>query len=79
MAGARPLYEESLRLRRLVGDRPGIAVSLNSLALLRGLAGELETARELSDESLALRRDLGDRAGHRRLAPDSGVPGAVGR
>ena len=57
------MYEESLRLRRLVGDRRGMGVALNGLALLRGVTGELEVARQLAEEALALRRDLGDRRG----------------
>jgi hypothetical protein len=38
-------------------------VSLNSLALLHGQAGELDLARARADEGRALRRDLGDRRG----------------
>jgi tetratricopeptide repeat protein len=63
VAGARPLYEESLRLRRHVGNLYGIGVSLNSLALLSGLTGDLDAARRLGEEALGLRWDLGDRRG----------------
>jgi hypothetical protein len=52
----------SLRLRRLVGDRRGIGVALNSLALLRGRTGG-STSPRAGGRALALRRGLGDRRG----------------
>jgi predicted ATPase/class 3 adenylate cyclase/Tfp pilus assembly protein PilF len=60
---ARSLYEESLALRRELGDKLGIAASLNNLALVAQQQGDYDTARSLLEESLALRRELGDKLG----------------
>lgn len=55
---ARDLYEESLALRREIGNRNGIASALNNLGMLATAHGELDDARELLEASLALRREL---------------------
>jgi tetratricopeptide (TPR) repeat protein len=67
---ARPLYDESLAIRREWGDRHGIAEILYSLGLAVGGRGDYHTARSLHEEALALRRELGDdwRAGWSLLA-----------
>jgi len=57
------LHEESLTLRRELGDRQGIAISLNSLANVAVEREDHETARALYEQSLALRRDVGDERG----------------
>lgn len=62
-AGARPLHDESLGIRRVLNDRVGIATSLNNLASVSYFEGDLETAGARISESLAIRRELGDRAG----------------
>ncbi len=62
-ARARDHYAASLKLRRAMDDRLGIATSLNGLGLLAGYAGDYAGARALHEEALALRRDLGDRQG----------------
>jgi predicted ATPase/transcriptional regulator with XRE-family HTH domain len=56
---ARPHFEESMALRRTVGDHAGIAASLNVLGNLARGQGDLMAARPLYEESLALRRDIG--------------------
>ena len=56
-------HEESLAIRRQLGDRSGIAGSLNNLANVLALQGEYASARKLYEESLAIRRQLGDRNG----------------
>jgi non-specific serine/threonine protein kinase len=60
---ARVLHEESLAIRRELGDRFGIATSLNSLGNVSLSQGEYLVARTLYEESLAIRRELGDRFG----------------
>ncbi|MCW5849426.1 MAG: tetratricopeptide repeat protein [Anaerolineae bacterium] len=59
---ARELYEESLALRRDLGDKRGTANLLNNLGVLARFEGDLEMARARYEESLALLRTLNDRA-----------------
>ena len=61
--GARALGEESLAIRRQLGDRKGIAASLNNLGLVACDQGDYPAARALYEESLAIKRELGDRVG----------------
>ena len=61
--GARALHEESLAIRRALGDRSSIAISLNSLGNVASNQRDYPTARALFEESLAIRRELGDRSG----------------
>lgn len=60
---ARALYEESLAMRRELGDRKGISISLNNLGALAFRLTEYAFARTCFEESLAIRRELGDRHG----------------
>jgi tetratricopeptide (TPR) repeat protein len=62
-ADAMARHEESLHLRRSLGDLRGVADSLNNLGLVAHDLGDYERARVLLEESLALKRDLDDRAG----------------
>jgi tetratricopeptide (TPR) repeat protein len=55
------LYDESLTLRRELGDRPGVAVLLNNQGIIARHQHELNDARRMNEESLALFRQLGDR------------------
>jgi non-specific serine/threonine protein kinase len=57
---AAALYDESLAIRRALGDRHGAAWSLNSSGVLARDRGDDERARALYEESLALFRALGD-------------------
>ena len=59
---AAELYEESLALRRELGDKRGTANLLNNLGVLARFEGDLATARARYEESLALLRSLSDRA-----------------
>jgi len=63
LAQAAAFHEASLAVRRSLGDRRGIAISLNSLANVAVDRGDYELARALHEDSLALRRELGDRRG----------------
>jgi predicted ATPase/DNA-binding SARP family transcriptional activator len=62
-ASARTLLDESLSLRRELGDKQGIAWSLNLLGNVAYDQGDYASARVLHEESLGLCRELGDRLG----------------
>lgn len=62
-ASARSLHEESLSIRRELGNREGIASSLNSLGKVSYDQGDFASARALHEESLSLWRELGDKQG----------------
>jgi predicted ATPase/DNA-binding winged helix-turn-helix (wHTH) protein len=64
-AAARALHEESLAIRRGLGDRRGISVSLNNLAMavLHQDGRDHARSQELLEESLAIRRELDDQWG----------------
>lgn len=55
---ANELYEESLALRREIGDQLGIASALNNLGMLATSQGDLSRARKLLETSFELRREL---------------------
>lgn len=58
---ARRLNDESLAIRRELGDVPGVAVLLNNQGIIARFLQELDEARRLNDEALALFREMGDR------------------
>jgi predicted ATPase/DNA-binding SARP family transcriptional activator len=60
---ARSLHQESLEIRRELGDRQGFAISLGNLGNVAYDQGDYATARSLQEESLEMRRELGDRPG----------------
>ena len=60
-ATARELNQESLALRRELGDTPGVATLLNNLGIIARFQRDLPGARQMNDESLALFREMGDR------------------
>ena len=60
-ATARALNQESLALRRELGDTPGVATLLNNLGIIARFQHDLPGARQMNDESLALFRQIGDR------------------
>jgi predicted ATPase len=59
-AAADAVLRESLEIARELGDKQGIAVSLNALALIARERGDIRGARSLFEESLAEWRELGD-------------------
>jgi non-specific serine/threonine protein kinase len=61
-AAAQALHEESLAIRRELGDQRGIAGSLNNLGLIARYRGEHATAHALLQEAIAIERQLGVRA-----------------
>ncbi len=60
-------YEESLALRRQLGDTAGAAISLHNLGLIARDLGDRALAHARFSESLGLFRDLSD-SGHTALA-----------
>jgi tetratricopeptide (TPR) repeat protein len=60
---ADPLYEESLAIKRDLGDRRGIAKLLGDLGNVAYEHGDYRQARSLLEESLAIQQKLGDRWG----------------
>lgn len=58
---ARLLFDESLALRRELGDKKGIAASLNNLGTIAWNTGDYATARRLFGESLTVRQEIGDK------------------
>ncbi|HET9224124.1 MAG TPA: tetratricopeptide repeat protein, partial [Roseiflexaceae bacterium] len=59
-AQAIALYEESLALRRELGDKRGIAIVLNNLGLLARDRNDYASARARLEEALTVLRDVGD-------------------
>ena len=59
-ASADALIRESLDIARQLGDKQGVAVSLNALAVIARDRGDVAVARSLFEESLVLWRELGD-------------------
>jgi len=70
---ARALYEESLAIRRELGDRSGIAGSLGNLGNVAVNQGDHPAARALQEQSLAIYRELGDRFGTANTLNNLGV------
>ncbi len=62
-ATARAQHEESLAIRRELGDRKGVAASLNNLGIVTLDQGDFAAARALHEESLEIARQLGNRNG----------------
>jgi adenylate cyclase len=60
-AMARELNQESLAIRREVGDTPGVATLLNNLGIIARFQRDLREARRMNEESLVLFREMGDR------------------
>ena len=57
------LLEQSLAIRREIGDRAGEAVTLNNISQIYDAWGRYEEALKLLEQSLAIWREVGDRAG----------------
>jgi predicted ATPase len=59
---ARAMLEESIALRRSLGDRSGVAASLGNLGIVLIDQGDYARAATVLEESLAMRRELGNAA-----------------
>ncbi len=60
---ARTLHEESLAIKRELGDQAGVAASLNNLGHVARLQGDYRAARALYEEGLGVGREMGDPRG----------------
>jgi serine/threonine protein kinase/Tfp pilus assembly protein PilF len=56
-------YQESLAIKRRIGDKRGIAASLNNIAQIQERLGNSEPALKSYQEALQLRREIGDKKG----------------
>lgn len=62
-ATAAPLFESALEDYRALGDRKGIASSLNSIGSATRNSGDIAKARAFFEEALEIRRAIGDEGG----------------
>jgi predicted ATPase/class 3 adenylate cyclase len=62
-AASRTLYEQSLTIRRSLGDQSGIAACLIHLGMVASYQGNQAAARALIEEGLTLSRQTGDTIG----------------
>jgi predicted ATPase/DNA-binding NarL/FixJ family response regulator/Tfp pilus assembly protein PilF len=60
LEGARRQFEQSVAVKRLLGDSLGLALSLAKLGEVIGTQGDIRLAHQLLGESVALQRELGD-------------------
>jgi tetratricopeptide (TPR) repeat protein len=60
---ARALYSDSLALKREIGDKRGIALSLSKLAYVAQKQADYAEAEPLYLESLVMSQELGDKLG----------------
>ncbi len=59
-ASARASFQTAMDLRGRLGDRRGVSVAINNMALLEVDDGNLGRARELFEQALAIKRQLGE-------------------
>ena len=62
-AAARAFYEESLGIRREIGDQRGVAGSLHNLGSVAHAQSDYATARAFYEQALDINRTIGNRAG----------------
>ncbi len=65
-------YQESLEIKKQIGDKRGEAASLEQIADLQNQGGKPAEALSTYNQALALRRELGDQAGIARSLIDIG-------
>jgi len=58
---ARQGFQAAMDLRARLGDRRGVSVAINNMALLELDDGNLRRAEELFEEALVIKRELGER------------------
>ena len=63
LAASRDYLQQSLEIRKQIGDRQGAVGNLSNLAVVAHHLGNLTEARQLHQESLALARMIGEPAG----------------
>ena len=65
-------YQESLAIKRRLGDKRGMAASLNMIAQIQERLGKPDQALKSYEEALQLRREIGDRKGTADILSDLG-------
>jgi DNA-binding CsgD family transcriptional regulator len=60
-ADARRSFQTAMDVRAALGDRRGVSVAMNNMALLEVDDGDLARARELFEQTLIIKRQLGER------------------
>jgi tetratricopeptide (TPR) repeat protein len=60
---AAPFYQESFEIRRAIGDRRGLADSLDQQSFALLFQGQLEEGKQLAIEHNAIRQEIGERIG----------------
>jgi predicted ATPase len=60
-ADARRSFQTAMDVRAALGDRRGVSVAMNNMALLEVDDGDLARARELFEQTLVIKRQLGER------------------
>lgn len=76
LAGARALTEESIAIRRLIGDRLGVARSLLMLGRLARMQGDWVEADRCWSESLSEHEQLGEKIGLADALANRGIAAA---
>ena len=56
-------YQDSMEIKRAIGDRRGIAGSLNEIATAQVMLGQPDAADKSYNEALKIRREIGDKGG----------------
>jgi tetratricopeptide (TPR) repeat protein len=56
-------YQDSMEIKQAIGDRRGIAVSLNEIAQAQVMMGQPDAALKSYTEALTIRREIGDKRG----------------
>ena len=57
------LYEQSLAIRRKIGDKASEEVTLNNIGLIYNHQGDFAAALQYYEQSLAIRREISDKVG----------------
>jgi predicted ATPase len=70
---ARALLQESIRVRRAIGDEAGLATSLSNLAIVSLDMRDVDEAQQLLEEAIAIDRGRGDDWGIAASANNLGV------
>ncbi|HEX5337586.1 MAG TPA: tetratricopeptide repeat protein, partial [Gallionella sp.] len=62
-AQAQDYYQQTLAIRRKIGDKSGEGATLNNLSQIYDARGDYATALDYLQQSLAIRREIGDKSG----------------
>jgi tetratricopeptide (TPR) repeat protein len=57
------LSEQSIEIKKEIGDRQGEAASLHQMSIIYEIVGDLQKALHLSEQSIEIKKEIGDRQG----------------